>query len=63
MIDLIIALDIEVKYSKWLNACPAACRLNIWAPADTRKVFTQIYRAFASKELFAYEVAAHERSL
>jgi len=63
MIDLLIALDIEAMYLKWLNASPAARRLDARCPDDTRKVFTQIYRAFATSLPSAYEVAAHERSL
>lgn len=48
MIDLIIALDYEVKYWKWLRCSAAARRLDARCPDDTRKVFTQLYRAFAS---------------
>jgi len=63
MIDLIIAVDCEAKYRRWIAADISAHTLDDLAPLSTRRVFTQLYRAFASKELFAYEAAAYERSL
>jgi hypothetical protein len=63
MIDLIIAVDCEAKYRRWLAADISAHTLDDLAPLSTRRVFTELYRAFASSLLFAYELAAHERSL
>lgn len=63
MIDLLIAIDIEVKYRRWIVASLAAWRLDASHPGDTRRVFTQIYGAFPSELLLEYEVAVHERSL
>jgi len=48
MHNLLTALDYEVKYWKWLSCSAAARRLDARCPDDTRKVFTQLYRAFAS---------------
>ena len=48
---MIDPIDIEAKYLRWLSACPAARRLDAQNPDDTRKVFTQLYRALAGDDV------------
>lgn len=45
MINLLTALDIEVKYLTWLRISAAASRLAAYNAYDTRKVFVQIWIA------------------
>ena len=52
MINLLTAIDYEATYWKWLRYTAAARRLDARCPDDTRKVFTQLYRAFA-REYYA----------
>ena len=60
---MIDPIDIEAKYRRWVAADTAAHTLDGLAPLSTRRVFTQLYRTFATTLLFTYETTAHERSL
>lgn len=55
MLNLLIAIDMEVKFNKWARADRAVDRLNVLAPADMRRLFVYIYKAFPTSLLFAYE--------
>lgn len=52
MIDLLIALDMEGKYQRWLAADPSARRLDGEA---LRYAFRSLYRTFATTLLFEYD--------
>jgi len=51
MINLLTAIDYEATYWKWLRYTAAARRLDAQNPDDTRKVFTQLYRALAGDDV------------
>jgi hypothetical protein len=52
MLDLLIALDMETKYRRWLAADETARRLDGEA---LRYAFREIYKTFATTLLFEYE--------
>lgn len=56
MINLLIAIDLEVKFRKWRLVDAAVDRLAVLSPADMRRLFTYVYKAYPSKLLFEYEL-------
>ena len=60
MLNLIVIIDLEVKYQKWLRADIAAARLNVLSPKDMRRLFTYIWRAYPTSLVFEYEVKREE---
>lgn len=52
MINLLTALDIEVKYWTWLRSSGAARRLDARCPDDTRRVFLQIYHTLSGAHVY-----------
>lgn len=56
MINLLIAIDLEVKYRRLRSVDRSVDHLAVLAPYDMRRLFVFMYRAYPSKLLLEYEV-------
>ena len=63
MLDLLIAIDLEVKYARLRAADASVDNLALLHPHDMRRLFIVIYKLMPSKLALEYEVRAHERKL
>lgn len=62
MMDLLIAIDLEVKFHRLREADSAVDRLATLSPRDMRRLFTFMYKAYPSRLLLEYEVTREEHS-
>ena len=60
MLNLLVIIDLEVKYQRWLRADAAARRLDAQSPEDMRRLFTYIWRAYPTSLVFEFEVERNE---
>ena len=63
MLDLLIAIDLEVKYRKWRLVDRDVDHLTVMNPKAMRRLFVIIYKLMPGKLLMEYEVRNHERKL
>ena len=57
MINLLIAIDLEVKFHKLRTVDGVVDRLAVLEPKDMRRLFTYMYKAYPSKLLLEYELS------
>ena len=63
MLDLFIAIDLEVKYARMRVADASVDNLAFLHPHDMRRLFVMLYKLMPSKLALEYEVRDYERKL
>ena len=63
MINLLIAIDLEVKFHKLRAVDGAVDRLAVQNPDDMRRLFAMMYKLFPNKLLTAYEIEQTTQAL
>lgn len=63
MLDLFIAIDLEVKFHRYRLVDRDVDHLAVLHPLGMRRLFVVIYKLMPGKLAFEYEVRAHERKL
>lgn len=63
MINLLIAIDLEVKFARMQTVDEAFCRLTAQNPADMRRLAVYLYKMFPNRLLHDYEVEQTTQAL
>lgn len=63
MLNLLIAIDLEVKYWKLRAVDEAVDNIARANPNDMRRLFIYMYKAYPSKLLLEYEIAQREATV
>lgn len=63
MLNLLIAIDLEVKFHKWQFADRDVAYLAIIDPRAMRRLFVTLYNLMPGKLLLEFEVQQYERTL
>jgi len=63
MLDLLITIDLEVKFYRWRLADRDVNHLTVMDPKAMRRLFVIIYKLMPGKLVLEYEVRDHERKL